>query len=191
MRVKRLILIAVASLVVVICVVLSSTVYRKYFFAIGWHLRHGNHTVIEGRRVTVPLFWWREDFYGGGIGLIRATPRVGIPHGWHIMWYDTDSGLEWQPIADRQRSVTDEDAMRATLDAMKHPVFSEPKYADVVTLVTIKGRGHPIYCRSEATTDFSPFVTLDCRMAGSSLMFSYMLDPDYEKTAEKILSTME
>lgn len=70
--------------------------------ALGWHLRHGNHTVIRGYRVSVPLRWWREDHLGGNIGLERAVPRD---------LFKTEIAVEWYPAAASKLVATEDQAL--------------------------------------------------------------------------------
>jgi hypothetical protein len=179
-------------LIFAVCVVgICSTVYRDYFVAFGWHLRHGNHTIIEGRRVEVPLFWWREDYFGGGTGLERAATRSPFLNGGSIDWFEENGALEWSPISEGAMTATDEEALKATRIHMEHPAFAEPKYAEVVTLVTLHGPVHLIYCVSEKTS-YGYLEAFDyCRMAGSTVVFTYGGNANFEQTAERILSTMK
>jgi hypothetical protein len=192
MRVKKPMVVIVSAVAMVFClVILCSTVFKDYSVAFGWHLRHGNHTVIRGYRVPVPIFWWREDYFGGNIGLVRAAPRTPFLNGRSLMWYEDDGAIEWWSIADSQRVLTDDEAFLATKVQLEHPTFSEPKYSEVIKLITLKGHEHTLFCVSEETRDFTEFSMLDCRMAGSPVIFRYSGNPNFEKTAERIFSTMQ
>lgn len=192
MRIKYRMLVLLPSVILTIFVVgICSTILRNYFIAFAWHIRHGNHTVIRGNRVPVPLLWWRVDYFGGNIGLMRAAPRSAFLNGRSLMWYENDGTIEWRPIADSRRVFTDQEAIRATQEDMAHPTFSEPKYAETVKLVTLRRNGPTLYCVSEETHDFIDFSTLDCRSAGTPVILYYSGSSQFEKSAEQILSTME
>jgi hypothetical protein len=128
---------------------------------------------------------------GGNIGLQRAVPRSPFLMGKSLMWYEDEGALEWSLITEQQRVFTDEEAIRATHENMAHPVFADPKNAEVISLIKLNTHRQPLYCLSEETHDFTSFSILYCRMAGAPVAFRYSGNPLFEKDAEEILSAME
>jgi hypothetical protein len=154
-------------------------VLGNYFVALGWHLRHGNHTVIRGYRVSVPLLWWREDYYGGNIGLIRAVPRYPLD--------EIETGaIEWYPVANSQLVATEDQALHTAQRDASHPIFAD-KPGDVISVVPLRRAEATMYCVRE---EISYFSALDCHLAGAPVVFRYSGDPEFEKDAESILSSM-
>jgi len=177
----------------IICAIgVYAAMYKSYFVALGWHFRHGNHFVVEGHRVTLPLFWWGESYCCGGTGLVRAAPRSPFISGHNLAWLE-DGGSIGSHLDPKNRKIwSDEEANRTTHDAMTHPIFNEQKYAETVRSITLTSHRGKLYCFTEQTHDyFQSFLTLDCRMAGDPIVFTYSGNPNFEKSAEEILSTME
>ncbi len=114
--------------------IFCSVVLGNYFVALGWHLRHGNHTIIRGYRVSVPLLWWREDYYGGNIGLERAVPRNLLETG--------NGAIEWYPVADNKLVATEDQALRAAQRDVAHPIFAD-KPGDVISVVPLRREQKP------------------------------------------------
>jgi hypothetical protein len=179
MKVKNPMFIILPSVACVVGLGIFSYVFlAHYFMALGWHLRHGNRTVIRGYRVSVPLLWQREDYYGGNIGLTRAGP--GHP-------LDAERGaIEWYPVADSQLVATEDQALQVAQRDASHPIFAD-KPGDVISVMTLRQAKGTMYCVREEVSYFS---SLNCHLAGAPVVFRYSGDPEFEKDAESILSSM-
>jgi hypothetical protein len=180
MKVKSPMFVIVPSVAFVVGLgVLCYAFLGQYFLAVCWHLRHGNHTVIRGYGVRVPLLWRRIDYYGGNIGLERAA----------VTRYPSDGAsgaIEWYPAAANQLVATDDQALAAAKRDASHPISpNEP--GDMMSLVLLRMGNATIYCAREEVSYFS---SLDCHMAGAPVVFRYTGEPEFEKDAESILSSM-
>jgi hypothetical protein len=117
-------------------------VLGNYFVALGWHLRHGNHTVIRGYHVPVPLLWWRVDYFGGNIGLERAVPTDPRYPG------DGDGAIEWWPVAESQLAATQEQALGMAKRDASHPIFAD-KPGDAISVIQLRQAKNAMYCVRE------------------------------------------
>lgn len=151
----------------------------QYFLAFGWHLRYGNHTTIRGYRVHVPLLWRRIDYYGGNIGLERAT-ITGFPSD------DSAGAIEWYPVAENKLVATDDQALAAAKRDVSNPIFSD-KPGDTISLVSLRQGKATMFCARE---EISYFASLDCYLARAPVVFRYTGAPEFEKDAEFVLSSM-
>ncbi len=156
-------------------------VLGNYFVALGWHLRHGNHTVIRGYRVHVPLSWWRVDYFGGNIGLERAVPSdPRYPS-------DGNGAIEWWPAGQSQLAATQEQALGMAQRDASHPIFAG-KPGDEISVIQLRQAKDAMYCVREEIPYFSSLV---CHLAGAPVVLSYSGDPKFELEAEWILSSMK
>lgn len=156
-------------------------VLGNYFVALGWHLRHGNHTVIRGYRVPVPLLWWRVDYFGGNIGLERAVLKDPRYPG------DIDSGIEWWPAGESQLAATQDQAIGMAQRDASHPIFAD-KPSDAISVIRLRQGKDAMHCVREEIPYFS---SLTCHLPGAPVVFRYSGDPKFEKDAESILSSMK
>lgn len=156
-------------------------VLGSYFVALGWHLRHGNHTVIRGYRVPVPLLWRRVDYFGGNIGLVRAVPiDPRYPN------YG-DGAVEWSPASESQLVTTKQQASGMAQRDAAHPIFSD-KPGDVISVIQLRQAKNVMYCVREEIPDYSSLV---CHLPGAPVVLRYSGDPRFERDAEWILSSMK
>ena len=68
-----------------------------------------------------------------------------------------------------------------------HPIFADQP-GDVISVVSLRRAGGKMYCVRE---EISYFSSLNCYLAGAPVVFRYSGDPEFEKDAESILSSMD
>lgn len=181
----------VASMVTVALIVgLLCVKYRRYGYAVAWHCVHGNYAAIGGRRVRLPLLWWKErvhahdtpDMLDHDEWLARACPSNTI----------LEPEIETSPTILGEGRDTDQEELKSTqslVSTLNHNSVAGSSHS----LVILTPRPLVLYCMRTDLTLLGVNLTsmLTCHAAGLTYSFSYNGPPTREKEAESILSTLE
>jgi hypothetical protein len=180
---SRLLLIAftIASFALMGC---ALNQYHQYAYALAWHCVHGNNAEVGGRRVRIPILWWREsdpNAYDTSL-LVRSYP-ANILNRPQIVVRPTLPG-----------EVQDNDLQglrtsQAIITLQNKDAFLKKQSS----LVSLNPKAFTLYCVREDITPFGVAIlsTLSCRAAKTHYSFTYSGSPALEKEAELILSTLE
>lgn len=185
---KRPKLVIAMMAVLVLIAFLLCVRYRRYAYAVVWHCVRGSHTEVAGKKVKLPILWWKEedpDKYDTTL-LVRAS--VGI----------LPREIIVSPTMPRAVRNTDQEELAATQALISRlNQDSTANQSSVIktsrSLVTLTPKAFNMYCEKEESTAcgvrFSSFLM--CDTARGRYDFSYSGQSDYVKEVESILSTLE
>lgn len=156
--------------------------YQQYAYALSWHCFHGNSAQIGGHRVTLPIWWWKEDSHAYDTALLV---RASVTHTYLRPTIVVSPAF---PGAIRDTNQEELQAAQAAISE-KHKTAA----GTLSSLVIINTKAFTMYCEREDFTTYGVDLSsnLFCTIAKVQYAFTYNGPPDREKEAQSIFSSLE
>lgn len=157
--------------------------FHEFVFAVAWHCRHGDYADVAGRKIKIPLLWWKENsHYYQTFLLRRALPSDVIGQ----------QDIEVGPMFPGTMTDSNDETLRLT-EKIISSHNAHPDGHTFSSLVTLHSGISVFYCDKEdlGAPGNALQSNLHCHASGLPYSFSFNGSPAVEKEAESILSTLQ